>query len=67
MEERYYASLQPSEMAIFQGAMTLFSSYVASGQVSDENHDAMMKKAADTSIEIAHIVEKRVVSDEELD
>jgi len=67
MEERYYANLQPSETAIFHGAMTLFSSYVASGQVSDENQSALMKKAIDTAVEMANIVKKRVVSDEELD
>jgi len=35
MKQEYYATLQPSETAIFQAAANIFASYVASGKVED--------------------------------
>ena len=66
MKEKYHATLQPSEMAIFQAAAHIFASYAASGKVTDENENDMILKAIRTSITICSIVEANVRSDEEI-
>ena len=66
MKEKYHATLQPSETAIFQAAANIFASYVASGKVTDENENEMISKAIKTSITICSIVDKNVRSDEEI-
>ncbi|MGD9032000.1 MAG: hypothetical protein PVJ69_08525 [Desulfobacteraceae bacterium] len=66
MKEKYHATLQPSETAIFQAAANIFGSYVASGKVTDENENEMILKAIKTSITICTIVDKNVRSDEEI-
>ncbi|MGD8986197.1 MAG: hypothetical protein PVH99_02685 [Desulfobacteraceae bacterium] len=66
MKEKYHATLQPSETAIFQAAANIFASYVASGKVRDENENEMILKAIKTSITICSIVDKNVRSDEEI-
>jgi hypothetical protein len=66
MKEKYHATLQPSETAIFQAAAQLFASYVASGKVTEENENDMILKAIKTSITICSIVETNVRSDEEI-
>jgi cell division protein YceG involved in septum cleavage len=66
MKEKYHATLQPSETAIFQAAAHIFASYAASGKVTDENENDMILKAIKTSITICSIVEKNVRSDEEI-
>ena len=54
VKEKYHATLQPSEMAIFQAAAQIFSSYAASGKVTDENEHEMILKAIKTSITTPH-------------
>ncbi len=66
MKEKFHATLQPSETAIFRAAAHIFSSYVASGKVTDENENDMILKAIKTSMTICSIVEKNVRSDEEI-
>jgi hypothetical protein len=66
MKEKYHATLQPSETAIFQAAANIFASYVASGKVTDANENEMILKAIKTSITICSIVDKSVRSDEEI-
>ena len=66
MKEKYHATLQPSETAIFQAAANIFASYVASGKVTDTNENEMILKAIKTSITICSIVDKNVRSDEEI-
>jgi hypothetical protein len=66
MKEKYHATLQPSETAIFQAAANIFASYVASGKVTDANENEMILKAIKTSITICSIVDKNVRSDEEI-
>ena len=65
-QKKYHASLQPSEMAIFSAAANIFSSYVATGSVNDENENIMIKKSIEVSIRIANTVDKIVQSDTEL-
>ena len=66
MKEKYHATLQPSETAIFRAAANIFASYVVSGKVTDENENEMILKAIKTSITICSIVDKNVRSDEEI-
>ena len=66
MKEKYHATLQPSETAIFRATANIFASYVASGKVTDENENEMILKAIKTSITICDIVDKNVRSDEEI-
>lgn len=65
-QKKYYASLKPSAMAIFNAAADIFSSYVSIGKVNDDNENDMIKKAIKTSIKIASIVDKSVKSDGEI-
>ena len=66
MKEKYHATLQPSETAIFRAAANIFASYVVSGKVTDENENEMILKAIKTSITICSIVDKNVRSDQEI-
>ena len=66
MEKKYYVSLQPSEMAIFRAAASIYASYVAIGNVNEENENAMMKKSIKTSIKMANAVDELVRSDDEV-
>jgi len=65
-KKQFYANLQPSEMAIFRAAASIYAAYVSSGQVDDANEDEMIKKSIKTSIKMADIVEKAVQSDGEI-
>ena len=66
MPKTRYFSLQPSETAIFQAAANIFASYIAAGQVTDENQAEMMKKAIAASISMAQYVEDVIISDNEM-
>ena len=66
MPKTRYFSLQPSETAIFQAAANIFASYIAAGQVTDENQAEMMKKAIAASISMAQYVEDIIISDNEM-
>ena len=66
MSKTHYFSLRPSETAIFQAAANIFASYIAAGQVTDENQAEMMEKAIAASISMAHHVDEVVVSDKEM-
>ncbi|MDH3394479.1 MAG: hypothetical protein OEL66_10770 [Desulfobulbaceae bacterium] len=64
--KKFYANLQPSEMAIFNAAASIFSSYVVSGKAGFDNENAMIKKSIEISMKMANIVEKAVQSDDEI-
>jgi hypothetical protein len=64
--KKAYSDLQPSELAIFSAAANIFSSYIASGKVNDENENDMIKKSIETSIKISDIVDQVVQSDGEV-
>ncbi|MFW5698297.1 MAG: hypothetical protein ACOCZK_05645 [Planctomycetota bacterium] len=64
--ERYYMSLQPSEMAVFRAASEIFAAYVASGQVGDEHaRKQYMRQSISDAISLATHVEKLIQSDNE--
>ncbi len=59
--------LQPSERAVFQVAGNLLSGYVAkNGCPADEENQAIVDWAVNTSIYMAQKIDKLVVSDDEL-
>ena len=66
MAKKVYSSLQPSEMAIFRAAANIFSGYVATGKVNEENENDMIGKSISIAIKIASTVDETVQSDEEL-
>jgi hypothetical protein len=61
-----YLSLQPSEMAVFRAAATIYSAYVSSGQVNDDNAHEYHVKSIKEAVRLASIVEKTILSDTEL-
>ncbi|MBL4885086.1 MAG: hypothetical protein JKY95_11200 [Planctomycetaceae bacterium] len=66
MDKKYYANLQPSEMAIFSAAANIFASHVATGKVNDDNENDIIKKSIEISMKIARTVDNAVQSDDEL-
>jgi hypothetical protein len=61
-----YLSLQPSEMAVFRAAASIYAAYVSSGQVDDDNQHEFHVKSIKEAIKLATIVEKTILSDTEL-
>ena len=59
--------LQPTEAAIFHAASRIYSAYVVSGQVGDQDADAWMNRAIAEAIKMADATDQLVVSDDELD
>lgn len=66
MEKKFYASLAPSEMAIFRAASEIFAANVKIGSITEENEDEMIDKIVATTIKICDKVENSVRSDNEL-
>jgi len=66
MSKKNYFNLQPSETAIFQAAVNIYTSYIVAGQVTDENQTEKMKEAIADSISMARYVEKIVESDDQI-
>ena len=66
VQKKFYANLQPSEMAIFSAAANIFASYLSCGKVNDENQKEMIKKSIKISLKIANTVDKVVQSDDEI-
>jgi hypothetical protein len=65
-QTRHYFSLQPSEMAVFRCASQIFAAYIASGKVTEANKNDYYKIAIRDAIKIGAIVEKNILSDDEL-
>ncbi len=65
--KKFYASLQPSEMAIFNAAAKIYASYIVAGQVTDSNEDEMMIRCIRRSIRMAAAVDQCVQSDSEVE
>jgi len=66
MSKKNYFNLQPSETAIFQAAVNIYTSYIVIGRVTDENQAEKMKEAIADSISMARYVEKIVESDDQI-
>ena len=61
-----YFSLQPSEIAVLKCASQIFSAYICSGKVTDENKSDYYRIAIRDAMRIGVIVEKSIESDDEL-
>ena len=66
MSKTNYFNLLPSETAIFQAAINIYTSYIVAGQVTGENQAEKMKEAIAASISMARQVEKLVESDAQI-
>jgi hypothetical protein len=66
MADKHYFKLQRSESIITLAAAEIFSAYVASGQVSDDNANEKVGRAVSFAIALARQVEESVQSDSEL-
>ena len=66
MSNTHHFSLQPSETAIFQAAVNIYTSYIVAGQVTDENQATKMKEAISASISMARHVENVIDSDAQI-
>jgi hypothetical protein len=53
-------------MAVFKCASQIFAAYICSGKVSEENKNEYYKIAIQDAIRIGAIVEKNILSDDEL-
>ena len=65
-QSQHYFSLQPSEMAVFRCASQIFAAYISSVRVTEENKNEYYKIAIRDAIKIGAIVEKNILSDNEL-
>jgi hypothetical protein len=65
-QSQHYFSLQPSEMAVFKCASQIFAAYISSGKVTEDNKNEYYKIAIRDAIKIGAIVEKTILSDDEL-
>ena len=66
MSKTNYFNLQPSETAILQAAVNIYTSYIVIGQVTGENQAKKMKEAIAASISMARHVERIVESDAQI-
>ena len=66
MSKTNYFNLQPSETAIFQAAINIYTSYIVIGQVTGENQAKKMKEAIAASISMARHVENVIGSDTQI-
>ena len=66
MSKTHHFSLQPSETAILQAAVNIYTSYIVAGQVTGENQAEKMKEAIAASISMARHVENVIGSDTQI-
>jgi len=59
--------MQPTETAVFHAASRIYSAYIVSGQVGDQEANAWMKRAIAEAIKMADATDQLVVSDDEID
>ncbi|HUG38346.1 MAG TPA: hypothetical protein VML54_15415 [Candidatus Limnocylindrales bacterium] len=65
MPHKHYFRLQRSESIITLAAAEIFSAFVASGQVSDDNANEKVGRAVSLAVALARQVEESVQSDSE--
>jgi hypothetical protein len=66
MSKTHYFNLLPSETAILQAAVNIYTGYIVAGQVNSENQAKKMKEAVAASISMARHVESIVESDAQM-
>ena len=62
-----HITLQHSEGVIVQAAAQIYSAYIASGRVSDDDATKYLKQSIKEAIMIARSVDDAVISDGEMD
>ncbi len=65
MEKNKYFNLHHSESVVAQMASTIFSAYIQSNQVNDDNEDEFIKKATHIAIRMAEYTDNIIKSDDE--
>lgn len=60
-----YLALQPSETAVLHAASRIFSAFVASGVVTDDNQNELSDRSVKLATRMALVIEKYVQSDDE--
>ena len=65
--EQTHLSLQDSEASVLAAASTIFAAYVQAGYLASNDERHVMAKAVDSAIQLAGMVDQKVVSDDELD
>ena len=66
MGKTQFLELQASEEAVFHAASRIFSAYINSHRVTDENEDFIMEKALDLARKLVAKTEAAIKSDSEL-
>ena len=59
-------ALQPSEMAVFRAAATIYSAYIMNGQVTPGEEKDWRNKSLQEAILLAQLTEHSIQSDEEM-
>ncbi len=65
-QQRKRMHLQESETVVAHAASRIFSAYIASGKVNEQNEDEMMEQAINLAIKMAHRTDALVMDDAEL-
>lgn len=65
MKQQKFFSLQDSESVVAEMAARIFSAYVQTSAVNDENEDQYIKKAAHIAVKMADYTDRIIKSDEE--
>ena len=66
MPKTTFLQLHPSEAAVAQIASRIYSAYIISSRVTDENEAEMMDRALQVALRIAQKAENMIKSDNEL-
>ena len=61
-----FLNLQPSEATVVQAASRIYSAYVISNRVTDDNELKMIEKAVSLAVNMAQMADEMVKSDDEL-
>lgn len=60
-----YLKLQQSEGFVIDAAARIYSAYIQSGQLNQENKETLMKEAIRDALRIALTIDEAIVADEE--
>jgi len=64
--EKDYLKLSPSESVVIQCATQIYSAYIVTGKVTDENENEMREKSIQEAIKIAKRSDHLIISDTEI-
>jgi len=60
-----YLKLQQSEGFVIEAAAQIYSAYISSGRLNQENKEALMKEAIRDALRIALTIDETIIADEE--